>query len=216
MVLPAFYCYWQTQIPACEHRIPKNVPHALRNAISPSSNMAPSAGKSAYAVVLMVLILACVGMLAFVTVVCNKLMKKLDSGAILKNAVQGTVQDAFGAAKRALGAVNPAGNGALMQINSPQQLQAARADSDTTVGVVVSGHCPYCTTMTDTIKSMQLPARPRVALVTKDALAGSDLQISAVPAVVMLGKGSATKGPVGAMGAAAFSALLSKVAAGQM
>jgi protein-disulfide isomerase len=164
----------------------------------------------------MVLILACVGMLAFVTVVCNKLMKKLDSGAILKNAVQGTVQDAVGAAKRALGAVNPAGNGALMQINSPQQLQAARADSDTTVGVVVSGHCPYCTTMTDTIKSMQLPARPRVALVTKDALAGSDLQISAVPAVVMLGKGSATKGPVGAMGAAAFSALLSKVAAGQM
>ncbi len=187
--------------------------------------MAPSAGKSAYAVVLMVLILACVGMLAFVTVVCNKLMKKLDSGAILKNAVQGTVQDAFGAAKRALGAVNPAGSpaglpaagpGTLMQINSPQQLQAARADSDTTVGVVVSGHCPYCTTMTDTIKSMQLPARPRVALVTKDALAGSDLQISAVPAVVMLGKGSATKGPVGAMGAAAFSALLSKVAAGQM
>jgi hypothetical protein len=59
----------------------------------------------------------------------------------------------------------------------------------------------------------QLAGGPQVVLVTKEALAGSGVQVDAVPQMLVLGRGKVDKGPLGAMSAQAVTAYLGKVGA---
>jgi len=200
--------------------------------------MVATPAKTAYAVILMIMVLACAGMLGYVTYITQRTWKVSgipdDGGFGGTQRLGGAAGAGAGAGthkrgpapKRAvshspkpvLGGGTGAAASALPKLSSPQELAALRDAPALTVGVAVSPSCPHCVTMSTTLTAMhtagQLAGGPQVVLVTKEALAGSGVQVEAVPQMLVLGRGKVEKGPLGAMNAQAIGAYLTKVASG--